>query len=332
MKKPKDVDRRGKMKSLRTYLRLAVLSCGLLLYVADASAEDISGTISSTLTIFEDSRLVGDVTCTMTDSPCIDFGASHIKLRLNGFTITGPASPDTPPDPTNPTAFCNATSGSPVADGIRIMNQTDAQILGPGMVQRFRRHGILIVGTIGVPTKATVRHIVSHHNCFSGLLTNGMSDSDIEEIVSVRNANNSGTSPCGGNCLVNSHNNRVRRNHFAGNGSVASGNNDFGVGFVAGSSGNLIEENGVGGNTNGILLQTTAFGNVIRRNIIAGNPPGQVTRTFGATVGFDIRDDGAAGTGIRNTFEQNVCITNSGPGPAPCPSLWGSLRGASTEN
>jgi hypothetical protein len=178
------------MKNLRTYLRLAVLACGF--HGADASAEDISGTITFTKTIFEDSQLVGDVTCTMTDSPCIDFGASHIKLWLNGFTITGPRSPDTPPDPTNPALSCNATSGSPVADGIRIMNQTDAHILGPGMVQRFRRHGILIVGTIGVPTKATVKHIVSHHNCFSGLVTNGMSDSDIEEVVSVRNANNSG--------------------------------------------------------------------------------------------------------------------------------------------
>jgi parallel beta-helix repeat protein len=150
-------------------------------------------------------------------------------------------------------------------------------------------------------------------------------------MVSVRNANNSTTAPCGGNCLVNSHHNVIRRNHFAGNGSVANGNNDFGVGLIAGSSGNLIEDNSIGGNTNGILIQPSAAGNVIRRNIIAGNPPGQVTRTFGAAIGFDIRDDGTAGTGGRNRFEQNVCITYSGPGPAPCPNLWGSLRGASTE-
>ena len=100
------------MKNLRTYLRLAVLACGFLLNVADASAEDISGTITFTKTIFEDSQLVGDVTCTMTDSPCIDFGAPHIKLWLNGFTITGPASPDAAPDPANPAAFCNAGSES----------------------------------------------------------------------------------------------------------------------------------------------------------------------------------------------------------------------------
>jgi hypothetical protein len=137
-----------------------------------AKAEDISGTITSTKTIFEDSQLVGDVICTMTDSPCIDFGASHIRLSMNGFTMTGPADPD------NPAAgFCNATSGNPQADGIRISDVaqghalTHAQVLGPGMVRKFRRHGLLIVGTIGVSTNAKVKYVTSSHNCFSGLLT-----------------------------------------------------------------------------------------------------------------------------------------------------------------
>lgn len=318
-------------------MRLATVTLGAVVVIVAcvgagiAEADDLSGTISVTKTIFEDSQLVGDVTCTMTDSPCIDFGASHIKLWLNGFTITGPASPDTTPDPANPAAFCNANSGPPTADGIRIQNQTHARILGPGMVQKFRRHGIFIVGTIGVRTRAVVKDIVSHHNCFSGILTSAMSDSVIEGIVSVRNANNSGLAPCGGNCLVNSHDNRIRRNHFAGNGSLANGNNDFGVGLINGSSGNLIEDNHIGGNTNGILIQANAAGNVIRRNIIAGNPPGQVTRSFGAAVGVDIRDDGAVDSGLRNSFEQNVCLTYSGPAPAPCPNLVGSLRGASPD-
>ena len=136
---------------------LAVFLFVVFVGVTSAGAEDISGTIAVTKTIFEDSQLVGDVTCTMIDGPCIDFGASHIKLRLNGFTMTGPGLPDNTPDPANPSAFCNATSGLPQADGIRILNQTHAQILGPGMVQKFRRHGIFIVGTSGVSTKAKVR-------------------------------------------------------------------------------------------------------------------------------------------------------------------------------
>src|SRR5215813_5548264 len=73
-----------------------------------AVAEDISGTITAT----------------------------KIKLRLNGFTITGPANPD---DSTT----CNPTSGAPAADLISSGGQTGIQIIGPGMVQKSKRHGIL---------------------------------------------------------------------------------------------------------------------------------------------------------------------------------------------
>jgi parallel beta-helix repeat protein len=284
-----------------------------------ARGEDISGTLSATKIIVEDSRLIGDVTCTMTDGPCIDFGAPGITLRLNGFTITGPGLPDNPP---SAAMFCNATNGLPAADGIRISNQPDGQILGPGMVQKFRRHGILIVGTLGVATRIRVSDVTSHHNCFSGFMTNAMSESVIEGLVSVRNAVNSGTAPCGGNCVVNSHNNIIRRSVFAGNGSVANNNDDFGIGLIFGSSGNLIENNTVGGNTNGVLIQATATGNTIRRNIIAGNPPSQISRDYGTTIGADVRDESIApASGERNTLQENWCVTYTGPGPSPCPNL-----------
>jgi parallel beta-helix repeat protein len=245
-----------------------------------AAAEDISGIIDVTRVIVEDSRLVGDVTCTTTTTACIRFGAPNIALRLNGFTITGPADPDD-------TSACQPVSGTPPADGIangtsNATSQAGVQIIGPGMVQKFRRHGILILGAAGISTNVTVKHITSHHNCFSGLLTNLMTDSVIDGIVSVRNASNSGGAPCGGNCLVNSHNNHIVSGLFGGNGSVCgtalcsaapsvASNNDFGVGLLAGSSGNLIEDNTISGNTNGILLQATAVGNVIRRSR-AGSP------------------------------------------------------------
>jgi hypothetical protein len=151
-----------------------VLMCELAC-AADAKAEDISGVLSVTKMIFEDSQLVGDVTCTMTTTPCIQFGASNIALRLNGHIITGPANPD---DSTS----CQPASGPPLADGISngtsaATSQPGVQIVGPGMVQKFRRHGILIFGAAGVSTNVTVKDVTSNHNCFSGLLTNGMTDS-----------------------------------------------------------------------------------------------------------------------------------------------------------
>jgi parallel beta-helix repeat protein len=299
---------------------LAVFALSISVGAGSAEAAGtLGGTYSMTQTIHENTRLVGNVTCTQIDSPCIAFGASHIKLWLNGFTVAGPAVPD---DSTG--AGCSPSSAGPPADGISIVDQTHAQILGPGMVQKFRRHGIFIFRAEGVVTKITVSRVTSHHNCFSGILTNGMSDSVIEGNVSVRNGVNSGGAPCGGNCIVNSHNNRIRKNTFAGNGSVAAGNNDFGVGLVGNSSGNRIEDNTIGGNTNGVLLQPNAVGNVVRGNIIAGNPPSQVSRTFGALIGADIKDESTVpGTGTRNTIEKNWCITYIGPGPAPCPNFPG---------
>jgi hypothetical protein len=193
------------------FVLMCVLACAAL-----AQAEDISGVLSITKVIVENSQLVGDVTCTMTTTPCIQFGAPNIALRLNGHIITGPANPD---DSTT----CQPTSGPPPADGITngtsaATSQPSVQIIGPGMVQKFRRHGILIFGASGVSTNVTVKDVTSNHNCFSGLLTNGMTDSLIEHIVSVRNAANSGGAPCGGNCIVNSNDNHIVNNLFGGNG------------------------------------------------------------------------------------------------------------------
>ena len=292
---------------------VTVLLAGLV-GAGTARGEDISGVISSTKFITEDSRLVGNVTCTTTTEPCIDLAANFITLRLNGFTITGPADPEG--------AMCNATSGLPMADGIRINNFTHVNILGPGMVQRFRRHGILVVGSgssgsLETRSRIRIRGVTSHHNCFSGLLTNGMTYSVIEEIVSVRNGINSTGAPCGGSCLVNSYNNVIRRNIFGGNGSIANNNNDFGVGLINLSSGNLIEENTITGNTNGVLIQAGAQSNTIRLNVMAGNPPVQVTKDHGVFIGADIKDE-AGSNGERNTFDRNWCLTYLGPGPSPC--------------
>lgn len=253
---------------------------------------------AETLIIVMNTRLTCDIKCETTDTPCIEFGASGIKLDLNGFKMTGPAEP-----PGN----CAFLRG----DGIHSTGHSDVMIEGPGLVQKFRRHGIALVG-VG---RATVKRVVSHQNCFSGVFLNNVQETLVEEVVSVRNGSASDFRPCGGVCITNSNNNRVRRGEFAGNGSTAAGANDFGIGLVGTSSGNIIEENGIGGNINGILVMSGATGNIIRKNVIAGNPPIQVGSP---PLGFDIQNLSAAGA---NRFEENLCITSSSTGTSPCPSL-----------
>lgn len=155
----------------------------VLLSANAATAENISGVISSTRTIREDSRLVGDVTCTVTGAPCIVFGSGHIELRLNGFTLTGPADQAT---------GCNGGStGSET--GISSGNQTDVAVRGPGIVQRFRGDGILFVGTL----LGHVTGVTATTNCMSGIRVNPTSSKvTLEANVAIRNGTIN--APCGG--------------------------------------------------------------------------------------------------------------------------------------
>ncbi|MHB8502544.1 MAG: right-handed parallel beta-helix repeat-containing protein [Candidatus Acidiferrales bacterium] len=156
----------------------ALFVCG-----SRAQATDISGTISTTLTIFEDSELVGDVTCMVAGAPCIAFGAPGIKLRLNGFTITDGAN-----------SSSNCASSNFTEDGIQVNAQHDVAILGPGLVHKFAGLGISLLGS----TKVKVEGVTASDNCFSGIFLFGTTDSDIEKNISVRNSIGSKGSPCGG--------------------------------------------------------------------------------------------------------------------------------------
>src|SRR5580765_6735780 len=87
--------RRNFMRTRRFWTWPGLVGFALLLSIGVASADDISGLITTTRTIRENSRFVGDVTCMVTGAPCILFGSSHIDLRLNGFTMTGQADATT---------------------------------------------------------------------------------------------------------------------------------------------------------------------------------------------------------------------------------------------
>jgi hypothetical protein len=251
-----------------------------------------------------------DVTCGNITGPCIAFGANNITLWLNGHTMTGPAVPP---------ANCAPNAGIPW-DGISTNGFDHVKVRGPGMVQQFRRHGIFVVQS----ERATIEHVTSHYNCFSGILLALSHRNDITDNVSVRNAIASGDAPCGGNCIVNSNHNRIRRNSYHGNGSSLPAN-DFGVGLVGTSTGNEIQDNNLGGNINGVFIVSTAVGNRIVRNIIAGNPPVQLSSGSGPPLGADIRDFSPPNA---NTFRENHCVTYLGATmPAPCPSFARSRRG-----
>lgn len=148
-----------------------------------AMAADIRGTIASTLTLTEDSQLVGNVTCTVTGAPCITFGSSGVTLTLNGFTMTGQADAST---------GCNGGSTAGEA-GILINGRRGNIVQGPGVVQRFRGHGIQIIGG---SSRVLVTLMSISTNCLSGIFVAASSDNELDGNIAVRNGN--ATAPCGG--------------------------------------------------------------------------------------------------------------------------------------
>jgi len=159
-----------------------LFAVGLLGSSSVAWAADIRGTISATLTITEDSQLIGSVNCTVVGAPCIAFGASGISLKLNGFSVTG-----------NADAVTGCTGGGVGTEiGIDVSNQRGAIIQGPGIVQHFRGHGIRLLDS----TRVLVRSVTLSTNCFAGIIVTRGSDNDLEENIAVRNGNVA--NPCGG--------------------------------------------------------------------------------------------------------------------------------------
>ena len=307
------------MNRVTIFCATVVAAAGLVCGVGTARATDLKGTITNTVTIFDNSQLVGDVTCAVPltlngANPCIAFGTDHIKLRLNGHTITGGITP-----PTN----CSLPSDAKFGVGILVAGRTDVEIQGPGVIEKFERWGILLSSSDHV----SVKKLTVDRNCWSGLQTSNVSESKFTEDNWVNNAAGSNGAACGGVCLSNSNKNVIKNSTFHGNGSVdyMSGNVDFGIGFEGSSSENTVEKNDIGGNTNGVEFFGTSSNNEVRDNKIVGNPAAQVIKTFtapnqqGADIAFRPNFAGA-----NNIIEDNFCLTyiaGSGPATAPCPNL-----------
>jgi hypothetical protein len=158
----------------------ALAGCALLFSAERTFATEIKGTVTATWTIYDDSKLVGDVTCMVEGGPCIVIGASNIKLNLNGFKIIGTIAGCTPD-----------TSGN---DGIDVISVNDVAILGPGAIQGFGGFGIFLASDNNVK----VAGVTASDNCFSGIILAGVTNSSIERNLSVRNSIGSEGNPCGG--------------------------------------------------------------------------------------------------------------------------------------
>ena len=292
----------------------ALVVFALFMCAGRAQATDISGIQHATVFLSDDSQLIGDVTCSVpAGKPCIQFGADHITLKLNGFTITGMA---------DPTLGCGTNSTTPGAhggeDGIDTAGHSYLQILGPGLVQNFRGIGVNVGLT---STKVKVSKLTTSGNCICGIgLFGSASDNDVEENVVVRIGQNS--SPCGG-INIGTNDNRVRRNVVGGNGYAGGSSSTLNFGINITGMENVVEENVAVGNTNGIRLTSTAINNVVRRNIVTGNPPLQDSQTFGAG-GVDILDLSTQA----NTFDDNLCLTSNLAGLCPkVPNFAGHKNG-----
>ena len=161
------------MLRLKRITWFAAFLGALAVSASSTQARDIGGTISSTLTITEDSQLVDDVTCTVTGAPCIAIGAPNIKLDLNGFTMTGQADPQT------------GCSGTSIANevGIDVNARSNVVIVGPGMVWRFRNSGIRLLNSTGVK----VTGVTMSTNCQSGIIVQGGSLNEMEGNTAIGN-------------------------------------------------------------------------------------------------------------------------------------------------
>ena len=154
------------------------------------AADRVSGVITRTYVIVEDTDLIGDVTCDVGSSPCFSFGAPDVELRLNGFTITGKA---------NPVTACGGAT-FPAEQGVVTNRADNVSVRGPGVLQRFRRHGVVVIGS----TNARVVDLTVSTNCAAGIIVVGdpvLGDSFgtiVENNIAVRNGSAAPGFGCGG--------------------------------------------------------------------------------------------------------------------------------------
>jgi hypothetical protein len=151
--------------------------------VRTEALDRVSGVLTRTYVIVEDTELSGDVTCDVAGEPCFSFGAHEVQLKLNGFSVTGKSD-----------AATGCAGGTSAREsGVNTNGFHRVQVRGPGLIQRFRNHGVNVAGS----TDARVEDLTVSTNCGSGIIVAASSFGTlVQGNVAVRNGLAAG--PCGG--------------------------------------------------------------------------------------------------------------------------------------
>jgi len=169
-------------------LATAVLVLGAVsVTVTTQSRPDaVSGTITRTFSIVANTEVTGDITCAVADgTPCLSFAAPGVELRLNGHTITGKGDPVT--------GCGGAVTNGEV--GITTNAQNAVVVRGPGLVQRFRSHGVQVAASDG----ARIEGLTVSTNCGSGIFVPASSfNTLVQDNTAVRNGSSNPGLSCGG--------------------------------------------------------------------------------------------------------------------------------------
>ena len=168
---------------LTALLIVGAVSVGL---TRQGRPDSVSGTITRTFSIVANTHLTGDVTCAVADgTPCFSFTVPDVELRLNGFTVTGKGDPIT------------GCGGSVRAGevGVTTNGQSRVVLTGPGLIQRFRHHGVQVAASFDTRLEG----LTVSTNCGSGIFVLATSSGTlIEGNTAVRNGSSVPGQACGG--------------------------------------------------------------------------------------------------------------------------------------
>lgn len=174
------------MRTLAVATAVLVLGAVGVSVTTQGRSDAVAGTLTRTFSIVTNTELTGDITCAVADgTSCLSFAVPGVELRLNGFTITGKGDPVT---------GCGG-SVTPGEVGITTNGQNTVVVRGPGLVQRFRNHGVQVAGSDG----ARIEGITVSTNCGSGIFVPASSfNTVVQENTAVRNGSSNPGLACGG--------------------------------------------------------------------------------------------------------------------------------------